>query len=160
MRRHLSAFASGLLFALGLAVSGMTRPSKVLGFLDVSGHWDPSLALVMAGAVAVYALAFRLSRRMQRPVVAGNFVEPAASRIDPPLVLGALIFGAGWALAGYCPGPAFAALGAGIPKVGLFVGAMLAGTWLARIIRPHKRAESSTGALPSPELPYRSNETG
>lgn len=151
MTRHASAFGSGLLFAIGLAVSGMTRPTKVLGFLDVSGHWDPSLALVMAGAVAVYAVAFRMSRRMPRPIVAGKFIGPAAARIDVPLVLGALIFGAGWALAGYCPGPAIAALGAGIPKIGFFVPAMIAGMWLGRAIRA--RAVPSAGATPPPELP-------
>jgi uncharacterized membrane protein YedE/YeeE len=160
MRRHLSAFASGLLFTLGLALSGMTRPSKILGFLDIGGHWDPSLALVMAGAVAVYAIAVRASRRMSRPVVAGEFVEPAASRIDAPLVVGALIFGAGWALAGYCPGPAFAALGAGIPKAGFFVGAMIAGMSFARVVRSRKRAPLASSAGPSPELTCAIDETG
>ena len=158
MKRQLSAFASGVLFAFGLALSGMTQPSKVLGFLDMGGHWDPSLAFVMAGAVAVYAMAFRLSRRMQRPVMAGRFIEPAVSRIDVALVLGSLIFGAGWALAGYCPGAAFAALGAGIPKVGLFVGAMVAGTWLARVIRARRRTESPRGVAPNPELRFPVNE--
>jgi uncharacterized membrane protein YedE/YeeE len=160
LKRHFSAFAAGLLFSLGLALSGMTRPSKVLGFLDVGGHWDPSLALVMAGAVAVYAVGLRLGRRMPRPIAAREFLEPAASRIDAPLILGALIFGAGWALAGYCPGPAFAALGAGTPKAGLFVAAMIAGTWFARMIRSRKRTRLASSASPSPELTCSFDETG
>ena len=89
---------------------------------------------------------------MRRPIMAGKFIEPAVSRIDTTLVLGALIFGAGWALAGYCPGAAFAALGAGIPKLALFVGAMFAGTWLARTIRARQRAESPRGVALNPEL--------
>lgn len=141
MKRQFTAFFSGLLFAIGLALSGMTRPSKVLGFLDLTGHWDPSLALVMVGAVAVYASALWIGRRMSGPVAANSFVEPAALRLDAPLIIGALIFGAGWALVGYCPGPAFSALGAGTSQAVLFVAAMMAGMWLARIVRASKRVE-------------------
>jgi uncharacterized membrane protein YedE/YeeE len=143
MKRQLAAFSSGLLFSVGLALSGMTRPSKVLGFLDVTGHWDPSLALVMAGAVSLYAAALWIGRRMQRPVVADGFNEPSVSRPDAPLVIGALVFGAGWALVGYCPGPAFSALGAGVPHATLFVVAMMAGTWLARIFRARTRGAAA-----------------
>jgi hypothetical protein len=133
MRRHVVALASGFLFAVGLALSGMTRPSKVLGFLDVAGDWDPSLAFVMAGAVAVYATVFSASRRMTRPVLADSFAEPAATRIDGKLLLGSIMFGVGWGLAGYCPGPALTSLGAGVAQAVYFVAAMMAGVWLVRL---------------------------
>jgi uncharacterized membrane protein YedE/YeeE len=160
MKRQFTAFSSGLLFAIGLALSGMTRPSKVLGFLDVTGRWDPSLALVMAGAVAVYASAIWVSRRMHRPVAAESFVEPSASRPDAPLVIGAIIFGAGWALVGYCPGPAFSALGAGIPQAVPFVAAMTAGMWFARIVRARMSAEPKASANATSELAFQLDETG
>lgn len=133
MRRILVALGSGFLFAVGLALSGMTRPSRVLAFLDIGGDWDPSLALVMAGAVAVYAAAHRASRRMSAPLLAAAFAAPAAARIDPRLVLGAGIFGAGWGLAGYCPGPALTSIGAGLDAAVWFVAAMLTGVVIVRL---------------------------
>jgi uncharacterized membrane protein YedE/YeeE len=131
MKRLVVALLSGWLFALGLALSGMTRPSKVLGFLDVSGHWDPSLAFVMAGAVAVYAAAYQASRRMRTPLLAEAFAAPPPARVDGKLVFGAALFGVGWGVCGYCPGPALASLGAGIAQSVYFIAAMIAGIWLA-----------------------------
>jgi len=125
--RALAAFASGLMFALGLTLSGMTRPSKVQAFLDVGGDWDASLALVMIGANAVFATAFYLSRRMRRPLLVDAFAHPVAGRVDRRLIAGSVVFGVGWGLSGYCPGPAFVALGAGVPHALAFVAAMLVG---------------------------------
>jgi uncharacterized membrane protein YedE/YeeE len=139
MRHPWVALLSGLLFAVGLALSGMTRPSKVLGFLDVAGSWDPSLALVMLGAVAVYAPAFAWSRRMRKPILDDRFALPDAARIDARLVIGSIVFGVGWGLSGYCPGPALTALGAGIEPAVYFVAALLAGAWLARALAPTGR---------------------
>jgi len=121
------SFLSSLVFAVGLALSGMTQPAKVLGFLDVSGAWDPSLAFVMAGAIGVHALAYRLIRRRPAPLYAAEFALPASQRIDARLLLGAGLFGVGWGLGGFCPGPALTSLVTGAPKVLVFVGAMLAG---------------------------------
>ncbi|MEY5097790.1 MAG: hypothetical protein RJA36_509 [Pseudomonadota bacterium] len=139
------ALAAGLLFALGLVLSGMTQPAKVIGFLnlagmaqgDFPGRWDPSLAFVMDGAVAVTLLAFHLTppdarHPWRRPWLSGHFELPTQERIDWPLLQGAAIFGVGWGLAGYCPGPALASLLVGGQDVWIFVPAMLAGMWLAR----------------------------
>lgn len=121
------ALAAGLLFGCGLVVSGMVDPAKVLGFLDVAGDWDPSLACVMAGAIPVAALGFALARRLGRPVA------PPPRAIDGRLLGGAALFGVGWGLAGYCPGPALASLGFGLWQPALFVLAMLAGMGLFRL---------------------------
>ncbi|WP_237491109.1 YeeE/YedE family protein [Malikia spinosa] len=141
----LLALAAGLLFALGLLLSGMTQPAKVIGFLNLAGlaqgefpgAWDPSLAFVMGGAVMVTLLAFRLtparaSQPQRRPWFSSRFELPQQERIDAPLLQGAVIFGVGWGLAGYCPGPALATLLVGGRDVWLFVPAMLVGMWLAR----------------------------
>jgi uncharacterized protein len=128
MMRNLAALASGLLFGLGLALAQMTDPLKVLGFLDVTGDWDPSLALVMGGAVGFSLIAFRLVTRRGKPVFDVGFHLPKATRLDAPLIMGAAIFGVGWGLAGYCPGPALAALSNLSLDAILFVAAMLAGT--------------------------------
>jgi uncharacterized membrane protein YedE/YeeE len=106
----LVSFACGLLFGLGLLVSGMADPAKVLSFLDMAGRWDPSLVLVMAAAVAVALPAFRAARRLARPWVATTMRLPAAARVDARLLGGSVLFGAGWGLAGFCPGPALVAL--------------------------------------------------
>jgi len=127
----LIAFLVGLVFALGLGVGGMTQPARVLGFLDVAGAWDPTLAFVMASAVAVYAVAARVAARQGRPVYAEAFALPTRRDLDPPLVVGAALLGVGWGLAGLCPGPALTALGSGAPHALLFVAAMLAGLGLA-----------------------------
>lgn len=125
--RKLIAFVSGLLFGLGLIIAGMANPAKVLGFLDLFGAWDPSLALVMAGAIATAFVPMQWAQRAARSLSGEPMQLPGTRRIDRPLVLGALIFGAGWGVAGFCPGPALVALGAGVPQGLLFVVAMLAG---------------------------------
>lgn len=132
----LAAFLVGLVFGLGLIVSGMSDPAKVLGFLDLgaipAGGWDPSLAFVMAGAVAVAFLGFRMIRRLRRPLFGDTFHWPAATAIEARILLGPTIFGIGWGLAGFCPGPALTALAGGGTKAALFVLAMLAGMAVAR----------------------------
>lgn len=125
--RILAALGAGLLFGLGLALSGMLDPVRVRGFLDVTGTWDPSLVFVLGGAVTVSGLGYALARRRARPVLAPRFDLPAARLIDPPLILGAVLFGIGWGLSGFCPGPAVAALSTGAAPVLVFVAAMLAG---------------------------------
>lgn len=123
----LIAFVTGLVFGLGLIISGMTDPSKVIGFLDLAGNWDPSLAFVMAGAILVGFSGFRLARARTQAFLGGPFRVPTARHIDRRLVLGSLVFGAGWGLAGYCPGPALASLASGGGKPLVFTIAMLVG---------------------------------
>ena len=123
----LSSFVAGLVFGVGLIVSGMVNPSKVLGFLDLAGRWDPSLALVMAGAIAVGLPAFFVVGKRAVTLLGTPMQLPNARQIDRRLVLGSLAFGVGWGLAGFCPGPALVALGAGQAKALVFVAAMLAG---------------------------------
>jgi len=122
-----AALVSGLIFGLGLIVSGMANPQKVLDFLDLAGAWDPSLALVMLGAIAVGLVGFTLARRRSSSLLGEPMRLPTTRRIDRRLVLGGLAFGVGWGLAGFCPGPALVAVGAGEGKALLFVAAMLAG---------------------------------
>lgn len=123
----LSALLSGLVFGLGLIVSGMANPAKVLGFLDLAGEWDPSLALVMAGAIAVGFFAFLIAKNRTRSFIGAEMKLPTASAIDSRLLVGSALFGAGWGVAGFCPGPGLVALGMGEPKALVFVAAMLAG---------------------------------
>ena len=132
---RLVAFLVGLVFGLGLLVSQLANPAKVLAFLDLAGAWDPSLALVMGGAVVVGLVAFTLSRRWRRSLLGEPMRRPEANRADRPLVIGALLFGAGWGLAAFCPGPALVAAGAGHGQALLFVAAMLAGMGLFRLTR-------------------------
>lgn len=127
MKGNFAALVAGYLFAWGLGISGMTKPSKVLGFLDVFGAWDPALAFVMIGAVTVAAVLYRLSLRLKKPACAASFTIPTNRRIDARLVTGAAVFGVGWGLAGYCPGPALVTLTTGNPGVVVFVGAMITG---------------------------------
>lgn len=122
-----TSLLAGLLFGLGLIFSGMADPAKVLGFLDLAGAWDPSLALVMAGAVAVGLVAFTLAKGRTRSLLGLNMQLPSTTTIDRRLVLGSLMFGIGWGVAGFCPGPALVALGMGEVKAAVFVLAMLAG---------------------------------
>lgn len=131
--RTIVQFAIGLIFGLGLVVSGMIDPAKVQNFLDIFGTWDPSLAFVMAGAVAVTFAGYRLAWRNARPVLDDRFHLPETTAIDKRLVLGAAVFGIGWGLGGYCPGPAFTGLSLLAPGTIVFVPAMLVGMWLARI---------------------------
>ncbi len=135
----LSAFLIGVLFGIGLIVSGMTDPFKVIGFLDLAGAWDPSLAFVMGGAVVVGMIAFRVARKRTASFLGGAMHVPTARHIDRRLVLGSLAFGAGWGLAGFCPGPALVALGAGYDKAVVFVLAMLAGMALFEIAERSRR---------------------
>lgn len=123
----LAAFASGLVFGIGLILSGMTDPGKVIGFLDVAGSWDPSLAFVMGGAILVGFFAFMLAHRRARTFLGGAMHLPQARDIDSRLVGGSLVFGIGWGLAGFCPGPALVSLASGVDKAAVFVAAMLGG---------------------------------
>lgn len=126
----LFAFVSGLVFGLGLITAGMTEPLKVKAFLDVAGAWDPSLALVMGGAIAVGSIAFAVARRRHRSWTGARFEIPTSTRIDARLLGGGALFGVGWGIAGFCPGPAVVALGGGMPEAALFVAAMLLGMLL------------------------------
>jgi len=138
----------GLLFGVGLVVSGMVNPAKVLNFLDFFGTWDPSLAFVMGGAVAVAFLGFRLTLRRSRPLLAGTFQLPTRRDLDLRLLSGAAIFGVGWGLGGYCPGPALTGLGLGATGTLVFVPAMLAGMWAARMLQQGRRPQPGVAATP------------
>lgn len=133
-----TALVAGTVFGLGLAMSGMLDPARVRGFLDIFGVWDPSLAFVLGGAVTVALAGMTLLRRLRRPAFDEGFHLPATSPVDRRLVLGSAIFGIGWGMAGFCPGPALASLSLGLAPVALFVIAMLAGmtlhdrVWLRR----------------------------
>lgn len=133
MKAPLAALVSGLLFGLGLAVSGMTDPNKVLGFLDLGGHWDPSLALVMAAALAVSVPGFAWVRRRQRSLDGNPLPAATATTLSPRLLVGAALFGVGWGIAGYCPGPVLANLARGSGEALWFVIALLVGSQLARL---------------------------
>lgn len=137
MNRYLTVVLSGLVFGVGLALSGMTHASKVLGFLDVAGAWDPSLLLVLGGAVGVTAIAFRFILRRSAPLLDDGFHLPASDRIDIPLVAGAVIFGVGWGISGYCPGPGIALLAAPGWETWIFLPALFLGALL------HKLASAS-----------------
>lgn len=133
------AFLCGLLFALGLGLGGMTKPSNVQAFLDIAGAWDFRLALVMGGAIGVYApLRWWILRRRGQPVLGASFPSFPVSKVDKRLVAGAAIFGVGWGLSGLCPGPALTALTTGAGSVVLFVAAMVGGIALARKVESHK----------------------
>jgi uncharacterized membrane protein YedE/YeeE len=123
----IGAFAAGLIFGIGLIVSGMTDPSKVVGFLDLAGRWDPSLAFVMVGAILVGIAGFAVARKRAASFLGGAMHLPTVRQIDRRLVLGSLTFGVGWGLAGFCPGPALVSLGAGYDKAAVFSVAMLTG---------------------------------
>jgi uncharacterized membrane protein YedE/YeeE len=130
MLRYLFASLSGLLFGLGLIAGGMTDPAKVKAFLDLFGAWDPSLALVMGGAILVGVFAFAAARRRSRSWTGDPMELPTSRVIDRRLLLGGVLFGTGWGIGGFCPGPALVALGSGLGSAGVFVLAMLAGMWL------------------------------
>ena len=134
MQHRLSEFLVGLLFGLGLLLSGMTDPGKVLGFLDLFGNWDPSLALVMGGAIGVGVFAFTLAKKRTVSFLGGVMRMPTSSQIDRRLIVGALLFGAGWGLAGFCPGPALVSLAAGQPKAAVFVAFMVVGMIIFEVI--------------------------
>jgi len=145
-----SALASGVLFGAGLAISQMVNPEKVVGFLDFAGDWDPSLALVMAAALSVTAVLYRWTLRRRAPLCAAEFHVPTARRIDARLIGGSALFGIGWGLAGFCPGPALASLSYGTLEPALFVAAMIAGMaiWEWRKVLVGRRDEPRA-ALPA-----------
>ncbi|WP_299821324.1 DUF6691 family protein [uncultured Jannaschia sp.] len=133
--RAAAGFAAGLLFGIGLLLSGMANPAKVLNFLDVAGAWDPSLAIVMGGATVTAFLGYRLAWRRSRPVLMPSFDLPTRRDIDRPLLAGAALFGIGWGIGGFCPGPAWTALPMAAPGTLVFVPAMLVGIWLGRLAK-------------------------
>lgn len=123
------SFVCGFLFACGLALAGMTSPTKVIGFLDISGHWDPSLALVMIGAISVFGAAYWWSHSLSHPRLEPAFQHPKPKRLDTRLIGGSALFGIGWGISGYCPGPALVTAASGAPQAVLFTLAMLTGLW-------------------------------
>lgn len=143
--RALAALVAGLVFGLGLALSGMLDPARVRGFLDVGGAWDPSLAFVLGGALAVSGIGYAAARRLERPALDSGFDWPRRTRIDPPLILGAVLFGIGWGLSGFCPGPAVAGLSTGAIPVLVFVAAMLAGMAAHGLLGARRRSEAGPG---------------
>jgi uncharacterized membrane protein YedE/YeeE len=130
----LFSLLAGLVFGIGLIVSGMSNPAKVLGFLDLAGKWDPSLALVMGGAVAVGLVAYALAKRRKTTWLGLPMLMPIATHIDRRLVIGSVLFGVGWGLAGICPGPALVLVGAGVAKGIIFAAAMLAGMGVFEVL--------------------------
>ncbi|MGC2412197.1 MAG: YeeE/YedE family protein [Stellaceae bacterium] len=134
MKRSLAAFFAGLIFGLGLVVSHMIDPAKVLGFLDLAGNWDPSLALVMIGAIPVSAIGYWATQGRPAPVLDTQFHGPTRTAVDAPLVVGAALFGIGWGLIGFCPGPALTSLILGRWQSWVFVAAMLAGMVIYRFL--------------------------
>ncbi len=140
-----TSLLAGLVFGLGLIISGMANPAKVLGFLDAAGQWDPSLLLVMAGAVAVGLVSFAVARKRTLSFLGAEMKLPTARHIDRRLIGGGLLFGIGWGIAGFCPGPALVALGMGESKAVVFVASMLAGMGIFELLERSKR-----GREPSP----------
>jgi len=149
-----SAFITGLVFGFGLLLSGMANPAKVLGFLDVAGAWDPSLALVMAAAVGVGLVAFSVAGRRTQSLLGEEMRLSPTGRIDRRLLAGSAVFGVGWGLAGFCPGPAVVALGMGLQPAAVFVAAMLAGMAVFEILerRRVRRADAVSAAA---QVPHR-----
>jgi uncharacterized membrane protein YedE/YeeE len=139
---RVSEFLVGLLFGLGLLLSGMTDPGKVLGFLDLFGAWDPSLAFVMGGAIAVGLFAFALARKRSTAFLGGAMHLPTSKDIDRRLVLGGVTFGVGWGLAGFCPGPGLVSLASGQPKAAVFIAAMVAGMLVFEFVERQRQRRS------------------
>ena len=134
MKFSLASLFAGLVFGLGLIVSGMANPEKVLGFLDIAGAWDPSLAFVMGGVIMVGVVAFAVARKRTLSFLGFHMKMPTSNHIDKRLILGGLMFGIGWGIAGFCPGPGLVALGAGEIKAAVFVAAMVAGMGIFEVI--------------------------
>lgn len=135
LKKNISAMVAGLLFGLGLILSGMTNPSKVIGFLDVAGNWDPSLMLVMAGAIGVSFFAFKHAKKRTHSYLDETIQLPTSQHLDSSLIIGAVLFGTGWGLLGLCPGPAVAVLTLGGYKIILFILAMLTGMEIHRLLK-------------------------
>lgn len=134
MKRTLTAIATGAVFALGLALAGMTQPRKVIDFLDFTGHWDPSLAFVMGGAILVFAPLYAWTTRRERVAFGARFSAPLSGAIDARLVVGSALFGVGWGMGGYCPGPALTAVGTGTLDALTLAGAMALGMALYPLV--------------------------
>lgn len=132
--RAITSLIAGLVFGIGLIISGMTNPAKVVGFLDLAGLWDPSLALVMGGAIAVGMLAFQIARKRSTSLLGDPIRLPSATQVDRRLLLGGVAFGIGWGLAGFCPGPALASLATGGTKPAIFTVAMIGGMVIYELI--------------------------
>lgn len=139
MKRNMGAGIAGLLFALGLGISGMTDPRKVLGFLDVSGNWDPTLLFVMVGSIGVHFFTYRMIRRLPSPLFSPHWHLPTGTGITANLAMGSVTFGLGWAMAGYCPGPAVVSLASFQTRPMLFVAGMAAGMFLYKIQKNGRR---------------------
>jgi uncharacterized membrane protein YedE/YeeE len=152
MNSLVTPFISGIVFALGLGISGMTRPVKVIGFLDFFGAWDASLAFVMLGAIVVYFAAYRWSSKMSSPLLAPDFSLPKRRDLDANLIAGAAIFGAGWGLGGFCPGPALTSLACGAPAALIFVAAMVGGMYLHTWVTEMGPATTDWAAPPSKSM--------
>ncbi len=147
MKRLAAAIVSGLVFGFGLTISGMGNPAKVLGFLDVTGNWDPSLALVLAGATGVTILIFRLVLKRQQPVLDSKFHLPTRNDVDAALVLGAGIFGIGWGIAGFCPGPVYTTLLQGRWETWVFFVAMITGMAVFKFGSAYAASRRSHGGV-------------
>lgn len=143
-----SSFAAGGLFGAGLVVSGMAKPAKVIGFLDVGGRWDASLAFVMIGAIAVHAVLYRIIMKRRSPLFDVRFHIPTRRDIDARLIVGAALFGAGWGLGGYCPGPGLVSLGAGMRPALVLIVAMAFGMWIAEHLQRFLAARQSPSPAP------------
>ena len=153
MNSALAAFISGVIFAIGLAIGGMTKPAKVAGFLDFTGNWDPSLMFVMGGAVMTHAILYRLIRQRPTPLFTATFFVPTRKDIDARLLGGAALFGIGWGLSGFCPGPAITSLASGQPPVLIFVVAMIVGMYLYTLVDTFwTRPETAPRQESSPQL--------
>ena len=149
MKRSIAALGAGVLFGVGLVLSGMTDPGRVLGFLDFAGDWDPRLAFVMVGAIGVHFTWLRLAPRIQGPDAQALSLAPHA-RVTKPLLLGAALFGVGWGMAGYCPGPAVVSLGLGAREGSVFFAAMLGGMGLFRLFTARANSELEPAARVGP----------
>lgn len=148
MRQLLAAFSGGLVFALGLGISGMTDADKVLGFLNLAGDWDPSLAFVMAGAIGVHLVLYKRIIRRQSPIFDGSFHIPSRRDITPQLVGGAALFGVGWGLGGFCPGPGLVSLSGLGSSAAVFVVFMLSGMGLQKLVHRPKPARATQETVP------------
>ena len=135
---QITVFLCGVLFAVGLGISGMTQPAKIIAFLDVTGKWDPSLLFVMGGAVAINMILYRLSMRRSQPVFQDSFIIPSRRKINSRLIIGSSLFGVGWGLSGYCPGPAWVASVNGAMSTLAFLIAMLVGMYLFQMLQAEK----------------------
>ncbi len=152
LRRNLLALASGILFAIGLGISGMTKPSKVLSFLDVTGAWDPSLCCVMGAALGVGLVAFPIVMRRARPLFDDRFHVPGTSTIDLRLVAGSALFGAGWGLGGFCPGPAIVGVASGATATWVFAAAMFVGLVAVGLVLRFRGRDAAAESIRPPRI--------